>query len=741
MNFFAISGLLNGIAAIGLTLLVYFHSPQNPRHRTYVLFGLTTGLWSFGYFFWQLSESHQLALFFVRLLMVGAIFIPVTFLHHIMTLRDEAVSKWGILQKNYIVGGLFLLSNLTPLFVADVQPNNFFTFWPVPGIFFHFFLIWWIGIVIYAHYLLVKTYLTGGRGQQQQYLYLLVASSVGFIGGSTNFPLWYGIEVLPYGTILFTFHISLVAYTLLRYHLMDFSVFVERGLSYLAVLFLISQPAYPVLLLAQKSVFGTISYRYSMVQLFVHLLTVAGAYQMRLGTSRSIASSILKGRDASLKTLSQFSTNISTLHDVGALGKEIVVSLGKGIQAQTVILFVLNKDKNQYVQVSDFGKSYDSPVDHTFGVTDALPRYLAIVQSCVVCHELKQAFPDQWKQAILQDMEKLRSEACFPFIQKNQLIGFCMISPYVQSPMEDETSRFVATLVREAALALENALLREEVIRSQETIRHIDRLRSLETMSMGLTQELAQPQASIKAFMQLAYMRKNDEKFLERLKSVLSTDVQRIEQLTKEIRDYVSNEPSRRWTPENLNELIESCLCYISRNPIFHDIKIEQKLEPNLPSLMFKRQDIRQVLFNLLLFHLHPVGHHDKTLCITTRMIRSSTNDPWVQLEVSNRPVQPSVHEVLCASLGSPRTFYKELEQCAHNDESIRIAQDIIQSYGGYIQGYGTSETIMLSLLSLPAKKHLKGSCIPEAPRPPARALEDSHSQAQPSSSFLATRE
>ncbi len=207
MSFFAISGLLNGIAAIGLALLVYYRAPQNPSHWTYGLFGLTTAIWSFGYFFWQIAETKELALLWTRLLMAGAIFIPVTYLHHIFALRNDHFEKWNILKVNYILGGVFLFSNLTPSFIADVAPNRFFLFWPVPGMLFHVFLVWWVGIVIYGHYFLWDAYSKGIGVRRQQYLYLIVATLVGSIGGATNFPLWYGYEVLPYGNILFTFYI------------------------------------------------------------------------------------------------------------------------------------------------------------------------------------------------------------------------------------------------------------------------------------------------------------------------------------------------------------------------------------------------------------------------------------------------------------------------------------------------------------------------------------------------------
>ncbi|GJL55181.1 MAG: hypothetical protein NPIRA02_23130 [Nitrospirales bacterium] len=706
MNFFAISGLLNGIAAISLAILVYTRSPKDPRHWSYGLLGLSIAIWSFAYFSWQISSTHDTALFFARLLMVGAIFIPVTQLHHVLYLTTDTERLGRVLKSTYLVGGFFLVVDATPYFIADVQPTSYFLFWPQPGPLFHLFLAWWGAVAIYSCYLLALAYQREKRLRRKQFFYLLIASIVAYIGGATNFPLWYGIEILPYGTICFTFYVALVAYTLLRYRLMDFSVFLEKGLSYLAVLLLISQPAYPVLLLAQKSVFGAISYRYSMVQLFVHLLTVAGAYQMRLGARRSVPGAVFRGKDSSMKALSQFSTNIATLQDVQLLGQEIVNTLSRGMRAQTAMLFVLHEEKHMYTQVSDFGGEMNAADSHvTFAITDDLPRYLAIVQTRVFSQELKQSFPDQWKQRVLTDLERLRADICFPFIRKNRLLGFCLISPCSPESFEAiEAVGFVSTLVREAALALENAILREEVIRSQAIVRHMDRLRSLETMSGGLAQELTNSQSSIKAFVQLAQLRKNDEEFLARFQTVIASDVARIESLTKEIREYASHELSGNHTQENMNELIESCVAFITLNAEYPHIKIEISLDRNIPMLHFRRQEMRQVLFNLLLHYLHrmdPVANMEHTLFLKTQGITSSTGDTWIQVELSDIQAAP-IFDVLLPSFHSGESAYAELEKSDLDDQGLSIAREIVGMYGGYIQVYSSKTGERLILLSLP---------------------------------------
>lgn len=80
MNFHAFSGLLSGLAATISGIIVYAKNPTNPKHQAYGMYALAASIWGYGYWAWQISSSHDAALFFVRLLMVGAIFLPVAYL-------------------------------------------------------------------------------------------------------------------------------------------------------------------------------------------------------------------------------------------------------------------------------------------------------------------------------------------------------------------------------------------------------------------------------------------------------------------------------------------------------------------------------------------------------------------------------------------------------------------------------------------------------------------------------------
>jgi len=634
MGLFAISGLLNGLAAIGLASFIYFRSPKDPRHWTFGLFGMFTAIWSFGYFAWQISDSEAYALFNLRLLMAGAIFIPITFLHHVLYLIHKEISWKNVIKWNYVVGGIFLVFDATPFFILNVRPISIFPYWGVPGIVFHFCVIWWIALMVIALVLLLQAYSRERGLPRRQFFYLLIGSTIGFILGASNYPLWYGIEIIPYGTVGFGIYISMVAYTLLRFHWLNYSVYVEKGFSYFALLLLLSQPLYPVLLLAQIWVFGTINLQFAIFQLIFHLLMVVAAFQMKVGTKGAVARTIMKGRELRIQTLTDFSSEVANLQKVPELGEAILKTLGKGVKTSKAAVFILQGKENRYKAISTIGFSQDHPlIRNGWGIFDDLPQWLLTTQARLSIDELD--ISDEWENRVAKELEEAGLELFYPIFGNNQLLGFLAFGPDSSEVIQTLGGKTVwDALIQESALALENAILREENHRSQSMLCQVDRLRSLEAMADGLTQELHNPLVSIKAFVQVAQMRKNDGEFMDRLHRIIGEDLGKIEELTKEIREYVKPLSGSLGARVHINEVIDSCLLFVASNPSYHHIMIEKILSPHIPMIRMDRQALMQAIFNGLLFLLKDSSNLVGTLTIETKADSQVMGQNWLQVDI-----------------------------------------------------------------------------------------------------------
>lgn len=709
MTFWALSGLLNGLASTGLAILVYSRNPHESRHRTFGLFGLSVAMWSFGYFAWQLAETRESALFLARVFMMGAILIPITYLHHILVLVKLVRRYHTVLRLSYGLTAIFLIANMTSAFIADLQPALIFTFWPRPGWLFHPFLVWWGLLALFPIYLLYKAAKRESGLKRTQYLYLLAGTFIGYVGGATNFPLWYDIPLLPYGTIFTTIYVALVAYTLLRHRLMDFSLALEKGVIYLVLMVLVALPVYPLLLLMQKIFWDEINLQFSFLLLALFLLIVVGAFKMKIGTEGAISRALFRERHETYKTLSNFSKALVTILDINTLTSEIVRTLRENMGATSVALYLLDKQRSNYRLAANLG-AVKGMMHHlpTIDLESPLPQYLQKTQTGLMLQDLEHDPRPEPSELLALRRDSLHSEVVLPLANKNRLVGFCCLGPRKGRILYSEQDlTILMTLAQEAAIALDNSMLYEDLKDSQVQAHRADRLRSLESMAGGLAHEIRPPLGSIKTFVTQVPNQIENPEYVAKLSEDVAQDVAKIERLIKEVLDY-ARQTKPQLKQEDLNEIVESCLYFIEAIPTLKPVIIEKSLATTIPPLWIDRQQIKQVVLNILMSSLDILGPIGGAITVTTKPRMKSEQEPWAELEVTlargGLPLQEFQSDGGLLFSHDGATSQVERQPIAGEGLGLAIANQIIQEHQGFIDvKLGTGTDISITVL-LPAK-------------------------------------
>ena len=701
MNLYGFSALINGLLGSGLGLFLYSRAPQSPKHQAFGLYCLSLCIWSFFYCAWHLTDSTEMALLLVRLLMAGAILIPLTHLYHVLTFLGLANTHRRLLLGGCVLTVILLLFNCTPLFVERVEAQMGFAYWPRPGVIFPVFLAWFIFSLTYATYLFAKAYKGTTGVRRNQYLVLIAGSLIGWGGGATNFPLWYGLPLPPYGTILVSLYFVTVGFALIRYRIFDFTAAIEKSVTFLFPLAIISIPGFAIFLYAQRLYFQKINIEFSVVLLVVLILLLIVAYRIMTYLHMAVSKTLFRERHDMYQAISTFSKSLVTNLKLKPLAREIVHMLGQVMGIQHVVLYLFDNDQKNFVPVAHYGLNTDINRLPRLTLEDRLPKHLAHSQTIMIRDELEDSPESFHLDDLKTDQE---TEVCLPLINKKRLLGFCALGPRVANTMyASQDIDLLTTLSHEAAIALDNAVLYEELKRSQALVRRTDRLRSLETMAGGLAHEIRNPLTSIKAFVDLVPERSTDESFLLRFGKVVKEDVLRIERLTKEILDYARPaEPYLKM--EDVNEIIDSCL-YALRVRAFHEVVIiETELINGLPSVFVDRQQIKQVLLNLFLNAAESMGSHGGTLTVRSNAIPQQGGEPWVQIEV--RDTGTGIAQVDLDHIFDPFfTTKHHSEEHEGTGLGLAIAYQIIQEHKGHVEvkselGKGTT-----FLINLPAQK------------------------------------
>lgn len=118
----------------------------------------------------------------------------------------------------------------------------------------------------------------------------------------------------------------------------------------------------------------------------------------------------------------------------------------------------------------------------------------------------------------------------------------------------------------------------------------------------------------------MAPERKDDAQFIQEFSKVVLDDVYRIERLIQEILDY-ARYMELKLTDEDFNDIVVSCLYFIDVKADSYGIKIEKELASDLPRVMLDRQQIKQVLLNLLLNAMDSMAKAGGRLRVHTRKL------------------------------------------------------------------------------------------------------------------------
>ena len=224
MDFYAAFALVNVATSIVLGSLILFADARNRVNQLFSLFALAIAAWGYAYFAWQIAIDPATALFYVHVLMAGAILIPFFYFHFIVRfLGLHRRLRWFV-WAGYATAVLFNIVNWTPFFIAAVAARGGFPFWPIAGPLFLPFLVIWVLYAAYPVWLLSRRLKQVSRKERGQIGYILAGTAIGYVGGCTNYFLWYNIPIPPFGNITDSIYIFFVAYAILKHGLFSMKV-------------------------------------------------------------------------------------------------------------------------------------------------------------------------------------------------------------------------------------------------------------------------------------------------------------------------------------------------------------------------------------------------------------------------------------------------------------------------------------------------------------------------------------
>jgi len=485
MIYYPISALLNAIASTLVGIIAISKNPKSQLNRSFAYFAFSVAFWSYFYFLWQISNTAESALLWCRILMAGAIFIPSSFLHFSITLIGQRKKYLKTIIFWYSVSLLFLLSDFTPLFVKDVRPRLGFSFWPTAGLTCGLFIAMFAGLTIYAHILMYKSYRKLSGFERNQIKYVFLGTAIGFLGGSTNYPLWYDIPILPIGNALVAVYVLTVAYAISKYRLMDIKVALTRAGIFTIVYLVVLGLPFGLAGWFRPLSIKLLGQNWFWLPMFLLLgLATTGPF-IYLYLQRRAEDRLLKEQRRYQDALRKASKDMTLIKDLKRLLKTMVDTLTETIRINYVAIYLFDVRKDAFIlKANNADKSFDTikpiPKDSEF------IKYLSQIKNLILLEDLKnanssQAIEDYDINQIINFVQSINASIVIPTFVDNQMLGFFVLGNKLSGhTYTDDDLAVLSVLANQAALAIENAQFYE-----QAKIMEAERIQSEKFATIG----------------------------------------------------------------------------------------------------------------------------------------------------------------------------------------------------------------------------------------------------------------
>jgi two-component system, NtrC family, sensor kinase len=707
----SIPPLLTGTLFLICGLWVLGNSMRTAANVTFAALCGAACLWLFGCFMLFSAKDGHEALFWERVIYTGVVYIPVLAYHFAQSLLG-AGGKDRLLVWGYLLSTGFWLLSFTN-FLVDGYYTYYWGRYPKAGMLHPIFVLYLMAgafISLYRLYHGYRASLGSAATVSAQLKYTFIALLLGF-SASVDFLQTYGAGLYPLGYLFAGLCVTIVAYTMAKYELMDVSLIPSRPKVVLSIKLLALIPAYLVILVIIRMFTGTLHYLLAGV-LFALFVVIAGVLSnLQQGVERAIGQTLFRERYDAYDTLVQFSKSLVSILELKSLTKEIVQTLARVMNIKSASVFVLDKEQGIYGLAAHYGATAKNRSMVAIHVDSELARELMKAETALVQEEVAYDAHEAASMRVLDSLRMLDAEVCIPLLNKDRLVGFCNLGQRTNQGMySNEELSLLRTLAQHAAIAIDNALLYEDLRRSQLLMRRTDRLRSLETMAGGFAHEIRNPLTSIKTFIQLAPERRDDAEFMEQFSQVVCDDVERIERLIHEILDY-ARYMTPKLTVENLNDIVASCLYFIEVKASSKAIAIHRDLEAEVPNVKLDRQQIKQVLLNLLINAMEAIGDRGGHLSVRTKKRIKQADEAWVQIEVEDSG--PGILPKDLEHIFDP--FYTTKHSSGEREGTglgLTIAHQIIQEHGGYIEVSSEMDRGTTFFVNLPVNPPIAGPHI-----------------------------
>lgn len=688
-----ITAFLNTCTSTFLEAAVLLRSRRSALSIPFFLFLLSGSAWSATYVTWLVSTTPGQALLWTRVLSAAAIFVPPTYHHFVVRLLEQR-GRTAIIA-GYAIAVVFAALSPTSLIVQSIGPIDGFPFWPRAGAAYPAYVLFFFAYPAWSWVKILRAMRRAAHARRNQLKFILIATTLGFIGGGTNFPYWFDIPIPPIGNGLIIPYVVGVAYAVIGLRILEVNYVVTKLATYvLAVvpLTILLPAAFWILYeVAGDPVHSTWVWVLASFFLAFAVFLLLPAFKRRLDDllERTVLKPFLSGRDR-MRELVYEVAGMRDENDMFVHSAEVVAgALGAG-----ATFYIRGELDANYRRRASFDSDATLALPEELGEDDPILALARRHQRAVLIDEVASLDPGAWP-AVQPVRRRRRAEAVVPVHADGYFFGILELGArgrhHVYSDIElshlDSVCLQLGLHVR----------ARQIERRANQT----EKLISLGTLAAGLAHELRNPLVSIKTFAALLDEPSGDRDLQREFSSTVLRDVNRIESIVENVAAFATDRKVA-FTWIRLEEVVRAA--YEIARPSFVAAGVRFEFEPGTtPHVQGNNNQLTQVVLNLLNNAVQALGGRDNG-CVTVHIRHRSGEGAEPSFELSVGDNGPGIDAEVLPRLFEPFTTTKATGDRARKGGmglGLAIVKRIIDGHNGVIRvetepGQGTTFTVVL---------------------------------------------
>ncbi|PIQ82449.1 MAG: hypothetical protein COV76_03645, partial [Candidatus Omnitrophica bacterium CG11_big_fil_rev_8_21_14_0_20_64_10] len=320
--------------------------------QTYLYSGLTTlvGLWCLFPFGTGQAATIFEATRIGRIIYLAALLVPPVFLHLTFAILDLPKNDRQrlLLWWTYTISGAFALTLPTKYFIVEVVTYAPF-FSVVPGPIYGLYALFFGVTCAIGFWELLKAY-RGAAGIRRNHLrYIFVSWFVAYIAGLLHFmPAYFGIEPFPHDILVVGF-VTISAYAIIRYRLMDIRQAFTRATVFIMVYTLTLGLPLVGALSWQTQLEAFLGHRWWVWLLLTYAALATAAHYTNMYFQKRAEARLLAESHRYQAILRQASQGMTLIKELGKLLNLIVHLLTRKVRVNHAAVYLLDDKRANYI--------------------------------------------------------------------------------------------------------------------------------------------------------------------------------------------------------------------------------------------------------------------------------------------------------------------------------------------------------------------------------------------------------